>query len=492
MKDSIEQLCYTPATELTSQIRRGHLSPVEVVDAFLERIDQRNGEINAYVTVIEDEARQAAKAVERAVERGDHLGPLAGVPVALKDLYGFKEGVRQTFGSVAFRDNVSTHNSTFVNRLEDAGAIVVGVTNTPEFGHKGITDNHLFGPTSTPFDLDRNAGGSSGGSAAAVADGLATLAHGGDAGGSLRIPASFCGVYSIKPTYRRIASVDRPNAFGGAFGNYVHHGPITRSVGDAALMLDVMAGPHPRDPTSLPDDGTEYLRATERPIDGFEVAYTPDYGIFPVDERVRAVVDDAVGAFERAGGTVEEVDVSIDRSHEELTDVWLTLTSASYASMAERLEQDQGLDLLGEYRDELADEVVQMIERGRDVSAVEYLELQGIQTEVFDAIEDVFEGYDLLVSPTLACPPVENTGDGGTLGPSEIDGEAVDPLIGWCMTYLINFTGHPAASIPAGFTDDHLPIGMQIVGPRFADDHVLAASAAFERVRPWFDAYPPR
>ncbi|WP_115864640.1 amidase [Halorussus litoreus] len=487
----MEDPYYTPAVELSSRIRRGETSPVDVVEDFLERIDRRNADVNAYVTTTEESAREAAMEVERAVERGERLGPLAGVPIALKDLYGFKSGVRQTFGSALFGDNVPDHDSTFVERLEDAGAIVLGMTNSPEFGHKGTTDNELFGPTSTPFDLDRNAGGSSGGSAAAVADGLATMAHGGDAGGSLRIPASFSGVYSIKPTYRRVADASRPNAFNGAIGNYVHHGPITRSVEDAALMLDVMAGPHPRDPTCLPDDGTDYRRATERSIDGFEIAYTPDFGTFPVEERVRSVVEDAVGAFERAGATVEEVEFPLDRSHDELTDAWRLSTAVGYATLADAIGREREIDLLEERRAEIADEVVELIERGRDVTAVEYLQVQTLHTEVYDAITDVFERYDALVSPTLACLPVENDADGQTLGPAEIDGQQVDPTIGWCMTHLVNFTGHPAASIPAGFVDG-LPVGMQILCPRFADDRTLAVSAAFERARPWVDSYPPR
>ena len=488
----MEDIHYATATEISSRVRRGDLSPTDVVERFLERIARRNDDLTAYVTVIEEDARDAARRLERARREGESLGALAGVPIALKDLYGFKEGVRQTFGSVPFRDTVAEHDSTFVKRLEDAGAIVLGMTNTPEFGHKGVTDNELFGPTSNPFDPDRNAGGSSGGSAAAVVDGLATLAHGGDAGGSLRIPAAFSGAYTIKPTYRRVASTARPNAFIGTFGNFVHHGPITRTVEDAALMLDVMAGPHPRDPTCLPDDGTDFRRATERSVDDFDIAYTPDFGTFPVDRRVRTIVGEAVEAFERAGATVERVDADLPYAHDELTDVWKAMTAATYAAMDERLKAERGIDLLGEHRSNVADEVVELIERGQDVSAVEYQQYQGVQTAVFDSMRDVFDDYELLVSPTVACPPVENSRKGVTLGPSEIDGTPVDPTIGWCLTHFFNFTGQPAASLPAGFTDDGLPVGMQVVGPRFADGRVLTASAAFENVRPWFDAYPPR
>lgn len=488
---STEELCYTPATELASRIRRGALSPVTVVDAFLDRIEDRNDDINAYVTVIEDEARDAAREAERAVDHGDHLGPLHGVPIALKDLHAYKKGVRNTYGSIPFKDYVPDHDASFVKRLEDAGAIVLGKTNTPEFGPKGTTDNLLFGPTSTPFDLDRNSGGSSGGSAAAVADGLCAIAQGSDGGGSLRIPASFSGIYTIKPTYRRVASVERPNAF-GSHTSFSHRGPLARSVEDAALMLDVMAGPESRDPFALPDDGTEYLRATRRSIDGAKIAYTPDYGIFPIDDRVLDIVDDAVWAFEDAGAEVDEIDIEMDHSHRTLTDVWLKFSMVGHATRAATLKDEEGMDLLGDHRDEITNELIRMIEGGQDISAIEYTRANHIRTDVLDTIEDVLDEYDFIASPTLACPPVKNTDDGHTVGPTEINGEPVDPQIGWCITYLINFTGHPAASVPAGVTNDGLPIGMQIVGRRHADDAVLAASAAFERVKPWFDSYPPR
>ncbi|WP_266081345.1 amidase [Haladaptatus caseinilyticus] len=483
---------YKSAAEIATQVRQCEVSPVEITECFLERIDRRNDELNAYVAVGKDKARERAKALERTAERGGRLGPLAGVPIALKDLDAFKKGLPQMFGSVAFQDNIADFDSTFVERLEDAGAVILGTTNTPEFGHKGTTDNHLFGATKNPFNLDRNAGGSSGGSAAAVADGLATLAHGGDAGGSLRIPASFCGVYTIKPTFRRVASVDRPNGFGAANGNFVHHGPIARSVRDAALMLDVMSGPHPRDPLSLPDDGIDYLQATDDSIDGYKIAYTPDFGIFPVEKQVRTAAENAVSVFVEEGATVEPIEVEIGKSHRELTEVWLSLTAVSFATMNGNLQRDYGVNLLEDHQDDLADEVIQLIRDGQDVTASEYIRMQRHQTDVFDAIEDVFEDYDLLVSPTLACLPVENAERGQTLGPTEIEGVPVDPTIGWCMTYLLNFTGHPAASLPGEFTDSGLPVGLQIAGPRFAEDDILAASAAFERARPWMEAYPRR
>jgi len=478
------------ATELAARIRRGDLSPVSAVEDCLERIEDRDGELNAFVTVLEEPALERAREAERAVEAGEDLGPLHGVPIALKDLFDFKAGVRNTIGSTPFAEFVPESSATYVERLEAAGAIVVGKTNVPEFGHKGTTDNRLCGATSTPFDLDRNAGGSSGGSAAAVADGLVPVAQGSDAGGSIRIPAACCGVYGFMPSYGRVAQAIRPDAF-DTHTPTIHAGPITRTVEDAALLLEVMTGPHPRDPMSVPDEDPDYRGAVRRGIEGFRVAYSPHFEVFPVDRRVEAVVDDAVEAFEEAGATVETVELDIEYSHRDLAELWTREVGISYQSTLEGFEE-AGYDLLGDHREALCPDFVELLEETRDLTALQYKRDEHVRTEVFDAIQDVFADYDLLVTPTVAVPPVENSEEGQTVGPSEIDGEPVDPLIGWCLTYPLNFTGHPAASVPAGLTDDGLPVGLQVVGDRFADTDVLAASGAFERVRPWADTLPPR
>ena len=483
-----EELCFTPATELASRIRRRDLSPVELVEAFLERIEKRNPEINGYVTVLGEEALEAARRAETAVGSAQPPGPLHGVPVAIKDLFDYKAGVRNTFGSKPLTGYVPRQTATYVERLEEAGAIVLGKTNTPEFGHKGATDNLIFGPTSTPFAPGKNAGGSSGGSAAVVADGLCALAQGTDAGGSIRIPASFCGVYGLKASYGRVASATRPDAF-LSLTPFSHSGPLSRTVEDAALMLGVMAGPHPRDPFSLPEGGVDYIAATRRPIEGMRVAYSPDFGIFPVEERVLSVVAGAVRAFEEAGARVEEVEIELGHDNTELCELWMREVGVKSAEIVANLEAAGVADLLGEHRDDLTPELAGLLDKGHGLGAVEYRRDEVVRSEVFDAIQDVFDGYDLIVTPTLAVPPFDNAADGNTVGPSEVNGVEVDPLLGWCLTYPINFTGHPAASIPAGFTDDGLPVGLQIAGRRFADEAVIAASAAFERIRPWHDSY---
>ncbi|MFB6193674.1 MAG: amidase, partial [Halobaculum sp.] len=434
---------YASATEIARRVRRGELSAETVVAETVERIESRSD--GAYVWVGAERARRRARAVDERVASGESVGPLAGVPVAVKDLYGFVEGAPQTFGSQLFADNVADENSVFVDRLEAAGAVVIGMTNTPEFGHKGVTDNALHGPTRNPFDPARNPGGSSGGSAAALAAGTAAVAHGGDAGGSLRIPAAWSGVYAIKPTYRRVPAVGRPNGFGGQTGTFVHYGPMARTVADAAVALDVMSGPHPRDPTTLPATDERFADAVGRGIEGLRVGYTPDYGAYPVDERVRETVSEAVEAFADAGATVERVEIALGYDHERLTEVWRTLSGVGFAAMADRLADEEGVDLLGR-REAIADEFAAMIERGQATSGPEFYALGSVKTAVFDAFRDAFDAYDLVVGPTVTHPPVANADRAGrTLGPSEVAGESVDPTIGWCPTYLQNFTGHPAA-----------------------------------------------
>ncbi|QLG61767.1 amidase [Halorarum salinum] len=480
--------CLSSAESLARRIRDGSLSPVEVVEAHLDRIDDRDGELNAYVEVLDDQARRAAADAERAVESGADLGPLHGVPVAVKDLQNVA-GVPTTFGSKPMTDFVAEENDLFVDRLLDAGAIVLGKTNTPEYGHKGTTDNLVVGPTGTPFDASKNAGGSSGGSAAAVAAGLAPLAQGSDGGGSIRIPSAFCGVFGVKPTYRRIARPARPNAF--THTPFSQLGPHARTVRDAALLLDVMAGPHPEDPMVLPESDDDYLAATTRGIEGLSVAYSPNLGVFPVEETVTDIVDDALSAFERAGADVVDVELDYDgRTREEMEDAWLAGFRTNFGALAED-RKALGVDYRGEDRADATRTFVEAADAGAAMSAVDYQRADNVRTDVFLGVQDVFEEHDLLVAPTLAVESIDNAGDdeGNTVGPSELNGEPVDPLIGWCLTYPFNMTGHPVANVPAGLTAAGMPVGMQVAGPRFADERVLAATAAVERTRPWNDAY---
>jgi amidase/aspartyl-tRNA(Asn)/glutamyl-tRNA(Gln) amidotransferase subunit A len=481
-----DELAQVPATELALRIRRRELSPVEVVDTFIARIEVRNPSLNAFVYFGFDDARAQARKAEQALMSGAELGPLHGVPCALKDLFDFKPGWKSTFGGVrALKDFVADFHCAFAERIEQAGAILLGKTNSPVMGFRGTCDNPLFGPSRNPFDPARNSGGSSGGSAAAVADGLLPLAEGTDGGGSIRIPASWCGVYGYKPSFGRVPIFTGPNAFGGT-APFLFEGPITRTVEDAALAMTALAGYHPRDPYSL-DERVDFIAATRRSVQGCKVAYSPNFDVFPVDRRVAAAVAEAVRAFEEAGAHVEEVKVGIERPQRELSDLWCRLIMPTNVQAFEMFKAG-GLDLLRDHRGDFPEEYLRWIEAGYRMSALDVCQDQAARSEIYHAIQGVLNDYDLLITPTLACLPVENATDGNTMGPREVEGEAVDRLIGWCLTYPINFSGHPAASIPAGLVEG-LPVGMQIIGRRYADADVLAGSAAFERLRPWRDSY---
>lgn len=460
-----------PATETLRKLRSGAVSPEEVTEAYLDRIDALDDEINAFITVLDVEARTTARELPDSPD--DEERPLAGLPVALKDLRDMKEGVRHTFGTQLFAEVPAPRTTVGVQRLEDAGAVLLGKTNVPEFGHKGATDNELIGPTASPLATSMNAGGSSGGSAAAVAAGMSAVATGSDSGGSIRIPAAACGIYGLKPSFGLIPIDSRPNAF----GLKTHHsvqGPLTRYVEDAALMMEVLAGPHPGDPSSVPVD-LDYLDAVDRPIDDLRIGYSPDLEVFPVDEAVRTVVEDANGAFEAAGATVEPVTVDHGLSLDELSEAIETTFATSVAGVAEVVKAAFGVDLR-DHSDQLSDSLVELFEIA-DGKTLDDVAAAGIpRTEVYDAIEAVFSEYDLLVTPTLSVTGLDLRTDRGTDWPL-------------ALTWPFNWSGHPAASLPAGFTEEGYPVALQLVGPQYSDDTVLAASAAFERERPWHDAY---
>lgn len=473
---SRDDICFTPTAQLAQEIKRGSISPVEVVDAYLKRIEDYDDVLNAYVTVLEDEARERAKKAERAVEEGDELGALHGVPIATKDLRDMKEGVRHTFGSKLFENVPAPRTSASIKRLEDAGAIILGKTNVPEFGHKGVTDNEVTGATATPLDTTKNAGGSSGGSASAVAGGLAPAATGSDSGGSIRIPAAACGVFGLKPSFGLIPIDSRPNVF----GLKTHHsvqGPLTRTVEDAALLLDVLTGVHSRDPSSVPVD-IDFRGAVDGSIDELSIAYSPELDVFPVDDGVNSVLGDAIGAFEEAGATVDEVTLDHGISMDELADTIETTFSTSLRGLRANLKEAFGVDLL-EYPDMVSDSLLELLEVGGKKS-LEDVAVTGItRTQLFDAVQDVLAEYDLLVTPTLSL--------------SEGLDLHTDKGTEWslALTWPFNWTGHPVAAVPPG-QHGNLSVSMQIVGERYRDDMVLAASARFEELRPWHDIYPEK
>jgi len=480
-------LAYTSATDLARLIRNREVSPVELLEAVIERIEDRNASLNAFVFKGYADARRAAADAEQAVVSGAELGLLHGVPTAIKDLFDFKPGWTATFGGIpALADNVIDAHCVFAERVERAGAVIVGKTNSPVMGFRGTCDNYLFGPTRNPFDTSKNSGGSSGGSAAAVADGLLPFAEGTDGGGSIRIPAAWCGIFGFKPSWGRVPTVLRPDAFAGT-NPFLAEGPLTRTVQDGALVLQALSGYDSRDPYSLAET-PDFLAALEGDLRGKRVAYSPDFGVYAVDPRIAEVVADALRAFEDAGAIVEELEIDIPYSQRELSDLWSRLISPLNVSTIEGFKA-AGLDLFKDHRDSFPPEYLQWIEAAYDYTIHDVARDQQMRTTVSDAVQQVLDSYDFLVTPTLSAVQVDNATDGNTLGPREVAGREVDPLIGWCMTYFTNFSGHPSASVPAGMIDGRLPVGMQIIGGRYDDAGVLTASRVFEQMRPWDSTY---
>src|SRR5262245_14382356 len=464
-----DELCWLSATELAALIRRRKVSPVEVIDTVLDRIDRLNPQINAFVTVTADETRRAARAAERALgRRRPVLGPLHGVPFSVKDLV-ITKGVRTTFGTRLFADNVPTEDAPMVARLKAAGAIMVGKTNTPTLGWLGATHNLLFGATRNPWRVERTPGGSSGGASAAVAAGLAPLAVGTDGGGSIRIPASFAGIFGHKPSYGRIPTYPASGAW-----SLSHIGPMTRTVADAALTMQVCAGPDERDPYSLPRDGVDYVRAIRGGIKGLRVAYAEDLGnLAAVDPEVRQAAARAARVFRELGCRVEVVAPRWPSPGQ----CWYQIF---FGGLATRLLQYK------DRKDDIEPGLLEIIGATVASPPSRYVQAWFDRLAWWQHPRALFERYDLLLTPTVACPPFAL----GLDHPAAVAGKPVAPY-GWLpYTYPFNLTGQPAASVPCGFTRDGLPMGLQIVGRRFDDALVLRAAAAFERARPWANARP--
>jgi Asp-tRNA(Asn)/Glu-tRNA(Gln) amidotransferase A subunit family amidase len=469
--------------ELATAVRTGTRSALELVETVLDRIEATS-ELNTFVTVVADRARERAREVDRATARGEDLGPLHGVPVAIKDLRSRKDGVRNTMGLAPLADNVADRDSISVERMEAAGAVVVGTTNTPALGHTIKTENRIVGATPTPFDHDRSAGGSSGGSAAALATGAVPLATGSDIGGSLRVPAACCNVIGLKPTFGLVPERVADDGF-STHSPFFVGGPMARTAEDVAVFLDVLAGRDSRDPFSVPRPESNYVAATERSTADLDVAYSPNLDLQPVAPAVRARVDAAVADLETAGATVEAVDVSLP-PYEDLSMAYVEQVGVFFSSFAEQIAERYGIDFETADVEETVRSTIQL---GADTAATAE-RLQNVpRTAAYDAIEAVLAEYDALVTPTLTVPPYgKHLADGY---PTEIDGESVlgvptDAMLTW----VFNLTGHPAASVPAGLTDDGLPVGLQIVGERFAEPDILHVAAALERVRPWTERYP--
>jgi Asp-tRNA(Asn)/Glu-tRNA(Gln) amidotransferase A subunit family amidase len=473
---------FESAVDIAEGVRSGEYDPVEIVESFVDRIEERNDVTNAYVNVLAEDARERAREVRERVDSGEDL-PLAGVPLAMKDLSETKAGVPNTKGLKPLEDNVAEETSVTIRRLEAAGAVVVGTTNTPELGHTVRTDNMLQGPTGTPFDPERNAGGSSGGSAAALADGLCALATGSDVGGSLRNPASCCGVVSVKPSHGLVPRGNRTNGYRGHTPVGVL-GPMARDVESLAVMLDVLAGQDRIDPFSVPTPD-DYSAAVEAAPDASDltVAYSPDLDIFAVDDRVEDAIESTLSDLEAAGATVEEVSLDAP-SKGDLTHAYSVAVTTFFATSVAEIDESLEMDLLGDHADEVPVELQTLVSMGESNDITEYTTADFPRTDLYHAVEDALAGYDALVCPTLATPPLTHDEP----MPTEIGGESTSGMpTDWTMAWPFNMTGHPVVNVPAD-TVEGLPIGMQVVGETYSEARLLGVAAALEEASPW--SYP--
>lgn len=463
-------LDFASATTLVDAIRQRQLSPVELLEDILRRADRLQPTLNAFVTIDHDGALAAARAAEDAVVHHQPLGPLHGLPVSVKDLEPTR-GLRTTYGSKFFEDFVPDFDGGVATRLRAAGAIIFAKTNTPHLGHKDTCDNLLGPPTRNPWNLERTPGGSSGGAAAAVAAGIGPVAHGSDGAGSIRIPAALCGVFGYKPSLGLVPYWPNPDFWAARS----HNGPIARGVRDAALLLNGIAGPDPRDAMSIESPVADWLPVCEAPdLRGRKAAWSPDFGYAAVDPEVRRLTAAAAQRFTELGCSVEEVSVPWQDPGEWASLLW------DFQSAIRNLERARSQP------DWFEPTFLEQIEHGARASAMEVGQAQLARTAFYEQARSFMERFDLLLTPQMPCVawPLDQP-------PTEIDGRPTPRMFDHLpFTFPFNLTGWPAASVPCGFTAEALPVALQIVTGWRQDVLCLQAAAAFEALQPWAGSRP--
>jgi aspartyl-tRNA(Asn)/glutamyl-tRNA(Gln) amidotransferase subunit A len=462
------EIAHLTATELIDRFRAGDLSPVDATEAAFERIDALNSRVNAFCLVDEDAALSNARASERRWARGEPQGLLDGVPVSIKDIFLTRGWPTLRGSRLISPDQNWAEDAPSVARLREQGAVLIGKTTTPELGWKGVTDSPLHGITRNPWNIERTAGGSSGGSAAAVALGMGPLSVGTDGGGSVRIPAAFCGGFALKPTYGRI-----PLYPASPFGTLAHAGPITRTVEDAALMMDVLSLPDSRDWSALPAPHESHLNELDAGVSGMRIAFSPTLGYVTVDSQVESRVRAAVDVLAELGAVVEEVDPGFDDPVEAFHVLWFCGAARSVEQFPERSWS------------ELDPALREVYEQGRGMTALDYLRAVDVRMQLGVLMGRFHQTYDVLITPTLPIPAFS--------AGVEVPAGSLSPRwTGWTpFTYPFNLTQQPAASVPCGFTDDGLPVGLHVVGPRHADLRVLRICQAYQDACTWSDRMPP-
>jgi aspartyl-tRNA(Asn)/glutamyl-tRNA(Gln) amidotransferase subunit A len=458
---SANDVAYTSAVSLLDLYRTRALSPVEGTRLILERLDALQPKINAFCIVDRDGALAAARESERRWQRGEAVGRLDGVPVTIKDLLPMRGFPTLRGSRLVDRDRDWSEDAPATARLREAGAVILGKTTTPEFGWKALGDSPLTGITRNPWDLSRTPGGSSAGAAAACAAGIGPLHVGSDGAGSIRIPSAFSGVFGLKPSFGRVPAYPP-----SPMGLLSHVGPLARTVSDAALMLTVLCGPDHRDPYALPPEERDYFDGLEGGVRGWRIAYSPALGYAKVDPEIAASVAEAAKRFEALGAIVEEIDSIFTSPREALFTLWV----AGVAKLLAAFPSD---------RKALIDPgLAAMAAEGERVTAVDYLGAELVRTSLGQQMAAFHQKYDLLLTPMMPIPALP-------VGQDLNNPTAERHWIDWSpFSYPFNLTRQPAASIPCGLTNAGLPIGLQIVGPLYADDRVLRAARAFETTQP--------
>jgi amidase len=464
----VSDLVFQPAVSLRKLLKARKVSAHELVQAFIAQIERVNPRVNAIVTFLPDLALKEAKALDR---RKGGRGPLSGLPIAYKDIVPTK-GIRTTFGSPIYSENIAAEDHLIVQRLRAAGAITIGKTNTPEFAAGSQTFNKVFGATRNPYDLTKTCGGSSGGAAAAVASGMLPFADGSDLAASLRNPGNYCNVIGFRPTPGRVPGWPANDAWDtlGVIG------PIARTAADSALLLSAMAGPDPRSPISIAEPGSIFAASLKRSFRKTRVAWSRDLGGLPVDPRVTAVLEAQKKVFKHLGCVVEEAAPDFSGATEAFETLRAARFLASYGALLEKR------------RDQLKDTVVWNIEQGKRLTPGELARAGALRSELFQRMRSFLERYDFLLCPVNQLPPFPVEVE----WPREVAGVKMDNYLDWMKScYYITITSHPAISVPAGFTAEGLPVGIQIVG-RYRDDFgVLQLAHAFEEATPIWKEKPP-
>lgn len=468
-------LAYMPAAELTAMIRSRRVSATEAMQATLARAEQANAALNCFITICADQALRDAAAADAAVAEGGSLGPLHGVPFHVKDLVNTRD-VRTTFASYMYEHNVPKEDSVSVARLKQAGAILMGKTTTPEFGHMPYTEAPLFGRTRNAWAADRTSGGSSGGAAVALAAGVCAIGIGTDAGGSTRIPAAANGVVGFKQSAGVVPHDMSPEVF----ANFSSINPMARTVMDTALMLEAMAGQHPSDPYSYGAPSTGFVAAAkpEGSLKGLRIAWRPLLANTVIDSQVLDLCERAAMALGDLGATVEPMDDDL----EPVEPIWFAYASALWNARFR--------DALPQWGNRLSPTLVRQMELGKDTTGEAVGRALLARTQLFRKVQSWFDRFDVIVTPTLArtAIPIQER----LFEPIEIEGQTADIVrkAWYPYTHPFNLTGHPAMTLPCGFHSDGLPVAIQLVGRRSEDARLFKVAALFEQARPWSGRRP--